>query len=166
MDVDIRKLFSERLMLMRRQKNLTQENLANILDVSKGAISKYEKGTASPSYKILWRLADYFNVSVDYLIGKSNSFSGDRYEDAFISQLKQNFEEMKDEDKKQLLKILRIIDSDKSKLPSILKILEKDGDEFINLFKLIDNDFEKIIPILSMDEEEREKVFQILKLLR
>lgn len=104
-----REKFSERLTLMRHEKKLTQENLAGVLGVSKATISKYEKGAASPSYKMLWKLADFFSVSVDYLIGKTNSFTGDPNENDLITELKGIFEEMNEEDKNKAIRILKLL---------------------------------------------------------
>lgn len=60
--------FSEKLKLLRKEQNLTQESLANVLYVSRGAISKWESGRGYPSIDSLKLLASYFSVSIDDLI--------------------------------------------------------------------------------------------------
>ena len=65
-------MFSERLKTLRSEKELTQEQLARELGISNKSISVYEKGTSLPSIDTLARLASYFNVTVDYLIGYSD----------------------------------------------------------------------------------------------
>lgn len=55
----------------RRKKNLTQEGLATALQCSQNLISRIESGTADPKASILLQLADYFHVSVDYLLYRS-----------------------------------------------------------------------------------------------
>lgn len=54
---------------LRNQKNLTQEQLANRLSVTKSVISAYENGFRFPSLDVLIQLAYIFNVSTDYLLG-------------------------------------------------------------------------------------------------
>ena len=54
---------------LRKDRNLDQKDLAKLLNVTTGTISNYETGTHSPSYESVIKLADYFDVSVDYLLG-------------------------------------------------------------------------------------------------
>jgi transcriptional regulator with XRE-family HTH domain len=51
---------------------LSQKALAEILGVSDAAVTMMEKGKRLPSFEILCQLADYFNVSIDYLVGRSD----------------------------------------------------------------------------------------------
>ena len=62
--------FSERLKELRIEKNLGQVELAKQINVSKGIISLWEKGLREPSMQYLIALADYFNCSIDYLVGR------------------------------------------------------------------------------------------------
>ena len=55
----------------RREKGITQEELANYIGVSNGAISKWEKGLSYPDITLLPQLAAYFNISIDDLLGYS-----------------------------------------------------------------------------------------------
>ncbi len=64
--------FSERLRSLREQCDYTQEDVANIIHVNKQTISQYELGKRQPDFEKLERLCDVFNVSSDYLLGKSN----------------------------------------------------------------------------------------------
>lgn len=59
--------FGEILMQLRQEKHLSQAELGHIIYVSGGTISNYEKGVHYPDVEKLVRLADYFNVSIDYL---------------------------------------------------------------------------------------------------
>ena len=63
-------MFSERLKLLRSSKKMTQKDLAAILNITQQAIAKWENRISSPDYETLLRIADYFNVSVDYLLGR------------------------------------------------------------------------------------------------
>ena len=62
-------LFGERLKSLRKSKTLTQVDLASVLELDKSSIAKYETLKAIPSLEILMKLAKYFNVSVDYMLG-------------------------------------------------------------------------------------------------
>lgn len=62
--------FSERLKLLRKEKNLKQEYLARILETTQRKISYWETGKIEPDLEVLWKISDYFSVSVDFLIGK------------------------------------------------------------------------------------------------
>jgi transcriptional regulator with XRE-family HTH domain len=64
--------FSERLVLLRKSKNLTQKQLAVEMHLSELAIQHYESRRRKPAFDILIALADYFDVSLDYLVGRSD----------------------------------------------------------------------------------------------
>lgn len=61
--------FGEKLKKLRDEKKLNQEQLANILNVSKSNVSKYENGIIEPNQETLKTIARYFNVTTDYLLG-------------------------------------------------------------------------------------------------
>lgn len=60
--------FSEKLYLMRKRKALSQEQLAEHLDVSRQAISKWEGGTAFPEGERLIAISEFFEISLDDLL--------------------------------------------------------------------------------------------------
>ena len=62
----------ERIKELREAKGLNQHGLALKLNFSQSTISYYETGERKPDLDALVRLSDFFDVSVDYLIGKSN----------------------------------------------------------------------------------------------
>ena len=55
--------------LLRKTKNITQEELANALHISYQAISKWENGSSQPDIALLPAIANYFGVSIDELFG-------------------------------------------------------------------------------------------------
>ena len=59
----------ERLKILRRHHHLTQQKLADILHVSQQSIHKYEHGITTPDLDTLKTMANYFNTSVDYILG-------------------------------------------------------------------------------------------------
>lgn len=63
--------FGQILKQLRTAEGLTQNELAKILDVSKSNISKYEAGSVEPNMSVLIRISEYFEISVDCLLGKN-----------------------------------------------------------------------------------------------
>lgn len=61
--------FGIRLKTLRLKKDMTQQELASCLDVTKSVISAYERGIRMPSYDILIQISYIFKVSTDYLLG-------------------------------------------------------------------------------------------------
>jgi len=64
-------LFGSRLRGLRQKRGLLQKDLADSIGVTKSLIGMYERGERQPSHQTIQKVADYFNVSIDYLIGKS-----------------------------------------------------------------------------------------------
>ena len=64
--------FGERLKQLRAVKNLTQKQLAIETETSERGIQNYEMGIRKPAFDVLIALADYFDVSLDYLVGRSD----------------------------------------------------------------------------------------------
>ncbi|MGG1398965.1 helix-turn-helix transcriptional regulator [Bacillus salipaludis] len=62
--------FGQKLKQLREKENLKPEELAEKIQFTKSVIWSYENGTKEPSASHLIRLADYFNVSTDYLLGR------------------------------------------------------------------------------------------------
>ena len=58
---------------LRKQKNVTQLKMAMDLNMNQNTISRYENGEREAGYRELIIIADYFNVSIDYLLGRSNN---------------------------------------------------------------------------------------------
>lgn len=66
-------IFSEKLVLIRKNKGYSQEELAEALDVSRQAIAKWESGQSYPEINNLIALSSLFNVTVDYLVKDNES---------------------------------------------------------------------------------------------
>lgn len=65
--------FYERIKQLREQKGWTQNKMASILGISKSTYVKYERGEREPRYGTLVALSELFQVSIDYLLGKSET---------------------------------------------------------------------------------------------
>ena len=66
------------IILLRKQKEWSQTELANKVGVSREIISKYEKGNVTPSVEVAKKIADAFEVSLDYLVGEGQNSSFDK----------------------------------------------------------------------------------------
>lgn len=64
--------FAARLRSLREKKGITQAELGRLFNLSKQAISSYERRESQPDVETLRRLADYFQCSVDYLLGRTD----------------------------------------------------------------------------------------------
>lgn len=64
--------FRTRLKQLRNEKKINQRELANFLKVAPSTISMYESGQREPNFEVLESLADFFNVDLNYLLGKSD----------------------------------------------------------------------------------------------
>lgn len=76
-----------RIKELRTQRKITQEELGNIINVQKAAVSKYELGRAVPSTDVLTKLANYFNVSVDYLLGRTDEPQGTGFQKGLLGDI-------------------------------------------------------------------------------
>ena len=66
------KLFMQRLKELRLEKEMSQQELGKIVNMSKMAISHWEKGNSEPSISQLITLSNFFDISIDYLVGKTD----------------------------------------------------------------------------------------------
>lgn len=94
--------FDKILKLLRTEKNMSQQELADALGISKSAVNMYERGERQPNFEILESIADYFNVDIDYLLGRTNKttkiinpntmaarFDGDEYTEEELNKIKE-----------------------------------------------------------------------------
>lgn len=62
----------KRLKELRNEKKITQQDIADALSIERITYARYENGTRSPSLDMLSKLADFFNTTSDYLLGRTN----------------------------------------------------------------------------------------------
>lgn len=62
----------ERMLALRKSRGLKQEEAAQLSGVSYMSYRRYETGEREPTASTLWKIADFYDVSVDYLIGRSD----------------------------------------------------------------------------------------------
>lgn len=64
--------FPSRLKELRKLRNVSQVRAGEIAGITSKQIQRYEAGESEPTLSVLLALADYFNVSLDYLVGRSD----------------------------------------------------------------------------------------------
>ncbi len=83
---------------LRKQQKISQEELSKKIEVHQNVIGRYERGKAKPSIEIASKLADIFNVSLDYLVGKTELLV-----DEDISEPILTIQKFSEEDRKHIL---------------------------------------------------------------
>ena len=92
-----------RIKLLREEKGLKQDELSKILGVSPSAIGMYERDEREPNDDITLKLAEFFNVTTDYLLGKSDNRNIENIRDNFKIELStKEYKNITDEQKKQI----------------------------------------------------------------
>lgn len=76
--------FKDRLVQLRKELNLTQTDFAEKIGFSRTAVSAWEIGRNEPSNEDTIKIADFFGVSVDYIIGKTNNRKGESSSSAVV----------------------------------------------------------------------------------
>ena len=66
-----------RLTTLRNSKNKTQQDIADYLGLTRPAYTAYERGTRNPDYVTLQKLADYYDVTTDYLLGRTDKIDNE-----------------------------------------------------------------------------------------
>lgn len=79
-------IFRTRLAMLRKQKHMTQDQMAQMLGVSRPSYTCYELGNSLPTILSLCKLADFFEVNLDYLLGRTNDPTIDAAEPKIIMQ--------------------------------------------------------------------------------
>lgn len=101
--------FGDRIKLLREKHELTQEQLANKVGISRAALAKYEKNNREPDFKTMKHIAEFFDVSIDYLLGRQQK-------NEIVIDIKEMLEDTKrkatwggeelDEEQRELLKTI------------------------------------------------------------
>lgn len=68
-------MFGERIRSLRKSRKLTMKQLGDVFNLAESTISGYENETRKPDIEILNKLADYFDVNVDYILGRTDESS-------------------------------------------------------------------------------------------
>lgn len=71
--MEYREKFAQRLVYLREQKGISQQELADNLNITRQSLSLYEKAERTINIELLAKIADFFNVSTDYLMGRTDT---------------------------------------------------------------------------------------------
>ena len=112
-------MFAERLKELRKEKKITQVQLAEMLDVSKGTIAMWEIGKREPNYETLNCLSDIFDKRIDYILGFSNDASSPRMSEEDIDQLSRW--EVEDQFRETIMSYLSLDEYGKAAVESLIK---------------------------------------------
>lgn len=113
-------MLAKRIKLLRKQKGLTQKQLADLLDISASTVAMYETGRREPDTQTLNKFAELFGVSVDYLLGREKT-DMERLEenlallDPRIQQAYRSLQDMDEEDLNFTLELIKMIENKKKK---------------------------------------------------
>ncbi len=119
----------DRLKLLREEKKITQMELGKFFGISDAAINYYEKNKRQPDTELIAKIAEYFNVSTDYLLGLTDYRTPvDKISEALGTdqELLKFWEETKDRENVQLLfkQIRHLSDKDINQVIRIIKAIE------------------------------------------
>lgn len=101
------------LKVLRKEKNISQQQLANILEISQQAINKYENHKVEPDISTLIAMADYFGVTLDYLVGR---FESEYSEDNVV---------ITDSEKELILNFKKLTESEKTGVKALIETFNK-----------------------------------------
>lgn len=112
-----------RIKELMQEKGVQQQQMAEFLNVSRATIYKYQQGKAEPNIKTLIALADYFDVSLDFLCGRQNK--------------NLIFADSLSEKKKELINLIKDLDDDSTliALGFVAKLANKPIDEVLQKIK-------------------------------
>ncbi|KLR75305.1 XRE family transcriptional regulator [Geobacillus sp. T6] len=116
--------FGKRLRFLRKKMNMTQKDLADRFSLGESTIGMYERDEREPSFEFVRQLADFFNVTTDYLLGRTDHPNPPEQDD-IPEELKdpelglffKELAEAPEERREQLLKIWEILKSEGNRKP-------------------------------------------------
>ncbi len=107
---------------LRKKKGIRQKDMANYLNVSTSTVGMYESGKRDPDTETIQKIAQYYGVAVDYLLGNSHiaslSFEEKLKKIGFsdeVAMFFKNFPSWDEEDIEQIIQIKQFLDSKKNK---------------------------------------------------
>lgn len=96
--------FGKRMASLRKERKMTQDELAKLLSTSISVIGRYERDEMTPSVEVAKKISNYLNTSVGYLLGETDK--SDLFKDPVMLQRLNELENMASEDKSHILHVL------------------------------------------------------------
>ncbi len=123
-------ILATRLLKLRKENDLTQQQVADLLNLERTSVTKYESGQSSPSYNTLLMLSKIYNVSISYLLGEDSdsetffdvaSSSSEYTNNSTLPLLNTQYMDVLTDDEQFLVLYFRMLDRD----PEILDYLRQ-----------------------------------------
>lgn len=109
---------------LRKKKGITQLGLSKTLRVAPSTVGMWEQGQREPDYEMLIKIADYFKVSIDYLLGRDNEGRSLSEEQKALLLV---FDSLNDEGQDTLMKVLNSLGISHSKYQRMSKVVQKNS---------------------------------------
>ena len=103
-------VFMKRMKELRQKKGISMEELATALNVSKSRVNMWENNGSVPRSDILVKIAEYYNVPTDYLLGNNNSAESPT--DSKLNALQRNLGKLNEEELKKAEDVLKAVFAD------------------------------------------------------
>ncbi|UYO64378.1 helix-turn-helix transcriptional regulator [Acetobacterium wieringae] len=126
-----------KIKMLRQQKNINQEELGKIVGAGKTTISNYETGYSVPDFETLVKLADYFNVSTDYMLGRTDIPNFQKLPQQKTQQLTNN--SFLTSSEKKIIKLFQQLKTEKFKEKAI-----KQFESYVDTLAEIELEFEEL----------------------
>ncbi|RDY22846.1 XRE family transcriptional regulator [Romboutsia maritimum] len=108
-------MFAERLKILREEKDLKQFELAKLLDLAPSTISMYEQGKRYADQNTLLKLADFFGVTTDFLLGKSNIKNINETDECMneVLEVFKDYKGLSEDNKQIIIQLIKKLNNDK-----------------------------------------------------
>ena len=90
---DLKTIIGSNLKILRTNKGMRQSELADVFGITQAAIARYESGVTTPTEDIMLKYADYFDVSLDQIFGRSIRYQNSNFE-PISADLKREFDNL------------------------------------------------------------------------
>ena len=100
-------MLGKRLRYLREKRGLSQLELAKKLNMPDQNVSNYERGFRQPDYETLDKIASFFNVTTDYLLGRSNNPELSKEEQEEYNELEEIIESLPEDEKRKVINMIK-----------------------------------------------------------
>lgn len=108
-------MLSEMLKKLRVQKKVTQDYMANLLNIKRQTYSAYERGVSFPDVLALIKIAEFFGVSTDYLLGYKKTDTGAQPNSDEMQSLIEAYSDLSEDELKKVIEYIDFLKSKRNK---------------------------------------------------
>ena len=98
--------FAERLKMLRTSRNITQARLAELIDVDPRVYNRWERGTATPQFETIMKIADILKISMDEIAGRTKSITQPKINNPELRMLYPQVDDLPDTDQQALVLVI------------------------------------------------------------